>query len=83
MLLEPGGEDGYHEPSAVSVTRLICQTLVVLTVLLGSGVLLWLRPEYAHVAIAFIGVVVGACFGMVVRMESVRRRRGKASADGG
>lgn len=77
MLLESGSDETYHEPPSIAVTRLVCQTLVVMTVLLGSGVLLVLRPEYSNVAIAFIGVVVGACFGLV-RLESLRRRR-KAS----
>lgn len=82
MLIEPEPTDSYHEPASVSVTRLVCQTLVVLTVLFGSGTLLWLRPEYATVAVAFIGVVIGACFGLV-RLESFRRRRGRTPADGG
>jgi len=75
MLLERGSDDeSYHEPASVAVTRLVCQTLVVMTVLLGSGALLIARPEYSNVAIAFIGVVIGACFGLV-RLESLRRRR--------
>lgn len=75
MLLEPSWPDeDYHEPQAVSIVRLVCQTLVVLTVLLGAGTLLLVRPEYSSAAIALIGVVVGACFGMI-RLEGMRRRR--------
>lgn len=79
MLLESSSTDDYHEPPAIAVTRLICQTLVVLTVLLGSGMLLWLRPEYSSAALALIGVVVGACFGLV-RLNHPLRRGGKTSA---
>ena len=75
MLLEPaaGDADDYHEPQAVSIVRLMCQTTVVLVVLLGAGTLIFLRPEYSSAAIALIGVVVGACFGLV-RFDSLRRR---------
>ena len=74
MLLEPSSpDDAYHEPATVSITRLVCQTLVVLTVLLGAGTLLLVRPEYSSAAIALIGVVVGACFGLV-RFQGLRRR---------
>ncbi len=74
MLLEPSiSDEGYHEPATVSITRLVCQTLVVLTVLLGAGTLLLVRPEYSSAAIALIGVVVGACFGLV-RFQGLRRR---------
>ena len=79
MLLEPGNDDAYHEPTTVSITRLVCQTLVVLVVLMGAGTLLFFRPEYSSAAIALIGVVVGACFGLV-RFEGIRRRHGKTSA---
>ena len=74
MLLERGDEEGYHEPAAVSVVRLVCQTMVVLTVLFGAGTLLVFRPEYSSAAIALIGVVVGACFGLV-RLDGIRRHR--------
>jgi hypothetical protein len=80
MLLEPSSpDDDYHEPATVSITRLVCQTLVVLAVLFGAGTLLLVRPEYSSAAIALIGVVVGACFGLV-RFEGLRRRRDKASS---
>jgi len=78
VLLERPDDEGYHEPQSVSITRLVCQTLVVLTVLLGAGTLLLVRPEYSSAAIALIGVVVGACFGLV-RFEGLRRRRDKSS----
>lgn len=78
MLLEPSYPEDYHEPPMVSITRLICQTLVVLSVLFGAGTLLIARPEYSSAAIALIGVVVGACFGLV-RFEGMRRRRGRAT----
>ena len=74
MLLEPSSlDEDYHEPAAVSITRLVCQTLVVLAVLFGAGTLLLVRPEYSSAAIALIGVVVGACFGLV-RFQGLRRR---------
>ena len=63
----------------MSVTRLVCQTLVVLAVLGGAGTLLLVRPEYSSAAIALIGVVIGACFGLV-RFEGLRRRRDRADA---
>jgi len=73
MLLEREAEEGtYHEPQLVSVVRLVCQTTVVLTVLVGAGLLLLVRPEYSSAAIALIGVVVGACFGLV-RFDGLRR----------
>jgi len=75
MLLErPGVDEDHPDPPAVSITRLVCQTIVVMTILVGSGLLLVARPEYSSVAIAFIGVVIGASFGLV-RMDSLRRRR--------
>lgn len=77
MLLERNSpDDDHHEPATVSITRLLCQTLVVLAVLFGAGTLLIVRPEYSSAAIALIGVVVGACFGLV-RFEGLRRRRGR------
>jgi len=69
MLTEP---TSYPEPTSVSITRLVCITLVVVTVLCGAGVLLLARPEYSNAAIALIGVVVGASFGLV---SSSRPRR--------
>jgi hypothetical protein len=74
MLVEPEQPDSYHEPTSVSITRLVCQTTVVMTVLVGSGALLIVRPEYSSVAVAFIGVCIGACFGLV-RLDGLRRRR--------
>ena len=74
MLLERREDEGYHEPQLVSVVRLVCQTTVVLTVLVGAGLLLLVRPEYSSAAIALIGVVVGACFGLV-RFDGLRRRK--------
>jgi hypothetical protein len=71
MLVEPSGSP---EPTSVSITRLVCLTVVILTVLLGGGLLLLLRPEYSNVAIALIGVVVGAAFGLV---SASRPRRDK------
>lgn len=62
MLTEPGSDP---EPTSVSITRLVCLTAVVLTVLVGGGLLLLIRPEYSSVAIALIGVVIGASFGLV------------------
>ncbi len=62
MLVEPSSSP---EPTTVSITRLVCLTLVVLTVLIGGGLLVLFRPEYSSVAIALIGVVVGASFGLV------------------
>jgi uncharacterized YccA/Bax inhibitor family protein len=72
MLLERPTDDDYHEPQAVSIVRLVCQTTVVLVVLIGAGTLLFFRPEYSSAAIALIGVVVGACFGLV-RFQGLRR----------
>jgi hypothetical protein len=77
LLLERPDDD-YHEPAAVSITRLVCQTLVVLTVLFGAGTLLVFRPEYSSAAIALIGVVIGACFGLV-RFDGIRRRRDRVA----
>lgn len=72
MLTEPLN---YTEPTAVAITRLVCLTVVVLTVLVGGGVLLVVYPQHASVAFALIGVVIGASFGLA----SVRRpRRDKA-----
>jgi len=70
MLVEPGSSP---EPTSVSITRLVCLTAVVLTVLVGGGLLLLFRPEYSSVAIALIGVVIGASFGLVT---TSRRHRG-------
>jgi hypothetical protein len=70
VLSEPASDP---ETPAVSITRLVCLTLVVLTVLVGGGLLLLLRPEYSNVAIALIGVVVGAAFGLV---STARPRHG-------
>ena len=55
----------YHEPSTVAITRLVCSTILALTVLVGAGVMLLFHPEFANVCVAFIGVVVGASFGYV------------------
>lgn len=79
MLLESSNDEDYHEPASIAVTRLLCQTAVVLTVLLGSGLLLWLRPEYSSAALALIGVVVGACFGLV-RLNRPPHRNGRTNA---
>jgi hypothetical protein len=62
------------EPTAVLITRLVCITLVVVTVLLGAGILLLARPEYSNAAIALIGVVVGASFGLVSASRPRRPR---------
>lgn len=59
--------DEYHEPASVQITRLVCSAVLALTVLIGAGVMLLVYPEYANVAIGFIGVVVGASFGLVRR----------------
>jgi hypothetical protein len=71
MLTE---QHSYPEPTWVSVTRLVCITLIVMTVLVGGGVLLLFRPEYANVALALIGVVVGAAFGLVSTSRPRRPR---------
>jgi hypothetical protein len=68
VLTEPSSTP---EPTAVTITRLICLTVVVLTVLFGAGLMLILHPEHANVAFALIGVVIGASFGLV----TVRPRR--------
>jgi len=62
VLTEPATSP---EPTSVSITRLVCLTLVILIVLLGGGLLLLFRPEYSSGAIALIGVVIGASFGLV------------------
>ena len=72
MLTEP---TGYPEPTSVSITRLVCVTIVILTVLIGGGLLLLLRPEYSSVAIALIGVVIGASFGLVTTSRPHRSRQ--------
>jgi hypothetical protein len=74
VLVEPSSSP---EPTSVSITRLVCLTLVVLAVLLGGGLLLLIRPEYSNVAIALIGVVVGASFGLV---SASRPRPGRDKA---
>lgn len=51
----------------MQITRLVCSAVLALTVLIGAGVMLLVYPEYANVAIGFIGVVVGASFGLVRR----------------
>jgi len=61
MLTEPTSSP---EPTSVSITRLICLTVVVLAVLCGGGVLLLLHPEHSTTAFALIGVVIGATFGL-------------------
>jgi hypothetical protein len=63
-----------NEPSSVVITRLLCLTTVVMTVLVGAGFLLFVRSEYANAAVALIGVVIGASFGMV-RLDGTRRRK--------
>jgi hypothetical protein len=79
-MLADRSEEGYHEPVSVAIVRLVCLTTVALVVLLGAGLLLVLRPEYSSAAIALIGVIVGACFGLVGYGGLQRRRRGKDSA---
>jgi hypothetical protein len=64
VLVEPTGSP---ESTSVLITRLVCATVVVLTVLIGSGVMVLTHPEHANVAIALIGVVIGASFGLVSR----------------
>ena len=71
MLSEPATDP--EEPS-VAITRLVCLTLVILTVLVGAGSLLLLRPEYSNVAITLIGVVIGAALGLVSSSSRLRRR---------
>jgi hypothetical protein len=71
MLTEPTSSP---EPTSVSITRLICLTIVVLAVLIGGGVLLLLHPEHASVAFALIGVVIGATFRLAL---NVGPRRGR------
>jgi len=71
-LSEPASEP---EAQAVSITRLVCLTLVILTVLVGAGSLLLLRPEYSNVAITLIGVVIGAALGLV---STARPRRSRS-----
>ena len=73
MLSEPAGDP---EPIAVAITRLVCLTAVILTVLVGAGSLLLLRPEYSNVAITLIGVVIGAALGLVSTSRSRRAPRG-------
>jgi hypothetical protein len=71
VLSEP---HSYPEPTSVSITRLVCLTAVILCVLVGAGILLLIRPEYANVAIALMGVVIGGAFGLVT---TSRPRRGE------
>jgi hypothetical protein len=71
MLTEPSSSP---EPTPVAITRLVCTTLVVLTVLIGAGMLLLIRPEYSNAALALIGVVIGASFGIVSANRPRRSR---------
>jgi hypothetical protein len=73
VLTEP---TGYPEPTSVSITRLVCVTVVILTVLIGGGLLLLFRTEYSSVAIALIGVVIGASFGLVTTSRPRRAHQG-------
>jgi hypothetical protein len=70
VLVEPTGTP---EATSVLITRLVCITLVVMTTLVGAGVLLILHPEHASVAFALIGVVIGASFGLVTPSRPRRR----------
>ena len=73
MLTEPASSP---EPTSVSITRLVCVTVVILTVLIGGGLVLLFRPEYSSVAIALIGVVIGASFGLVTTSRPRRAHQG-------
>lgn len=70
MLTQP---PPYPEPTSVSITRLVCLTLVILTVLVGGGVLLLFYPEHANAALALIGVVIGGSFGLVTTSHPRRQ----------
>lgn len=72
MLTEPGAAP---EPTAVAIVRLVCLTLVILTVLIGGGVMLLYYPQHASVAFALMGVVIGGAFGLSTRGFGRRERK--------
>jgi hypothetical protein len=54
--------DEWHEAASVTVTRLICQVLVTLTVLGASVLLVLTHPEYGAGIALVCGVVLGSWF---------------------
>jgi hypothetical protein len=66
----------WHEPASVTVTRLICQVIVTLTVLGASVLLVLAHPEYGAGIALVCGVVLGSWFtGIPQGWTRGRRRR--------
>lgn len=61
------------EPVSVQITRLVCQLVLGIAVLVTSLVLLLTHPEYSAGAALAVGVVLGSGFGLV-RPHYPRRR---------
>jgi hypothetical protein len=68
----------WHEAASVTVTRLICQVLVTLTVLGASVLLVLTHPEYGAGIALVCGVVLGSWF-TVPRDIGWGRRRARRS----
>jgi uncharacterized membrane protein YfcA len=69
-------EGVYHEPASVTVTRLICQLILTLTIFIGAGLLMIAHPEYGYGVSVLLGALIGSWFGVV----GVDRRHIKAIA---
>ena len=55
----------WHESPGVTITRLICQLILAIAVMIGATIVFLTHPEYAVSASLLIGVVVGSWFGLV------------------
>lgn len=76
---DSGEVDEWHEDARVAATRLVCQLIVTLSVLVLSVVLILTHPEY-NAGIALVcGVVLGTWF--AIPSEFRRRRRPKRRKD--
>jgi hypothetical protein len=73
--------DEWHEPASVTVTRLICQVIVTLTVLGASVLLVLTHPEYGAGIALVCGVVLGSWFTGVPQGWTRSRRRRQDSEE--
>jgi hypothetical protein len=78
---ETGGREEWHEDARVTATRLVCQMIVTLTVLVASVLLVLTHPEYAAGVALVCGVVLGSWFTMPRDLRGGRGRRRRQDSE--
>lgn len=80
-MAESPPESEWHEDARVTATRLVCQMIVTLTVLVASVLLVLTHPEYAAGVALVCGVVLGSWFTMPRDLRGGRGRRRRQDSE--